>query len=222
MCVYFYVLAVGLICVVVRGRACACVCELVHACARAAAGPAFELSLTWAERGRAAGRGGDGKAGGGGCPTNSPSSLSPFHLPPPASNNKPFNSAIFAGSHPRTLEAPTRSRCLIQCSEKNSWLESDFFLILVLSFPPPPSLPKNRAVPHPVLAFIFYFFPPLPLASKPLLSSEARTNETRENKIRGSRFWNSQGAIKAPALMMMEKKKFSSTYLNLLQFYTVT
>lgn len=36
-----------------------------------AAGPAFELSLTWAQRGSAAGRGGEREAGGGGCPTNS-------------------------------------------------------------------------------------------------------------------------------------------------------
>lgn len=123
----------------------------VSVCVCAAAGPAFELSLTWAEWGRAAGRGGDGR---GNDAQQSPHLL-PFHLPLPASNNKLFNSAIFAASHPQTLEAPTRSCCLIQCSEKNSWLESDFFILVLFSI----SLPKTH---HPLVLFSSCcFFPPL-------------------------------------------------------------
>lgn len=44
----------------------------------------------------------------------------PFHLPLPASNNKLFHSGISAASGPQTLQVPAHSRCLIQCSEKNS------------------------------------------------------------------------------------------------------
>lgn len=61
----------------------------------------------------------------------------PFHVPLPAMNNKLFHSGIFAASRPQTLEAPTRSRCLIQCSEKNSWLESDFFYLVPFPYLPP-------------------------------------------------------------------------------------
>lgn len=76
----------------------------------------------------------------------------PFHLPLPASNNKLFHSGIFAASHPQTLEAPTRSRCLIQCSEKNSWFESDFF------YPRPfPYLPLRFIAPLPVLPNSVFF-----------------------------------------------------------------
>lgn len=194
-CVYSYVLAVGLILCCRCGYIRACAYEVVRACARAsaAAGPAFELSLTWAERGRAAGRRGDGKAGGGGCPTNSPSSLSPFHFPPTAPNNKPFNSAIFAASHPRTLEAPTRSCCLIQCSEKNSWLESDFFFNPRPFFLSPHHSLKD-ALPPPCPRVYFLFFPLWHQTRFcPLKLQQMKLGKTKFEDC----FWNSQGAIRA-------------------------